>query len=398
MKIFRCYRVGLRLASLLSFAYGLHAQQNPARSQEAMTILRKMSAKLASLSRVSYHYRRELSYASEDYHHVLEADIFIEFDPKQQPVGAIYQAHDATGFEVYNGSEILRGVVATRTIQMSPVNFAKDLERVSFLYNSFLTLRLALPNLLADATIAKSVASRTGSNYEIDVRTPRAVLTATGTLSPITLPRDITYRITIDGKSFLPLIVRQTNNQNADFALVTFSNLNTNPAKMSADSWLYTSYRDYRLAVPGPTMKLLAVGSATPQWTLPLANGNGRTISLAEVLKDSSTKLVLLEFWISHCGYSIDAVAKLNALAKRFAPAGLTVLAVNPDDSEDTIRTFAKTYRPHYTLVADGGEITKQYGVGGYPTVLIVNAEGTILYAGGFDQEKLVDKIAALLK
>lgn len=393
---FRCAAV--LITFLLGVSCSLCAQMKKASSQEATAVLRRLSKRMASLSRVSYHYRRELNYASEGYHNVLEGDVYIEFDPEHQPAGAIYQVHDAAGFEIYNGSEILHGIKATHTLQMTPVRSANGLEHVSYLYNSVLTLRLALPKLLGDTGVVKSLARLTDSSFEVDVRIPRAVLTATGKLLPLTLPRDITYRITVDRRSFLPQRVRETNSQNGDFRLVEFSRMNANPAKLPEDSWFYSSYKGYHPTVPGPTRELLPVDSAAPRWTLPVATGAVGNRSLEKTLKDGKTKLVLVEFWISHCGYSIGAVAGLNALASHFASAGLKVLAVNPDDSESTIRLFAKNYHPHYTLIADGGRAARQYGVSGFPAVFLVNKKGTIVYSGGFDEQLLAEKIAPLLR
>jgi AhpC/TSA family len=385
------------LFALLPLTSQAQTPQTPASSPDAIATLQKISQTLTSLSSLSYHYTRELSYTSENYHQTLEADITLEFDPAQQPIGTIYQARNADQFEIFNGSEILRGNNSAHTIQMSAVRSSKDLDRVSFLYNSPATLRLVLPGLIADPTIVKSIAAQTESTIQVNLVIPHAVLNATGTISPITLPRDTTYRITVNRKTFLPLEVRQTNSQNSDFMLVTFANLSIPPAKLVPSSWLYTSYQDYRLVTPGPAKKLLAVDTVAPTWTLPIANNNGQFISLADTLKDPKTKLILLEFWISHCGFSIDAVSKLNTLIIRFAPAGLKVLAVNPDDNDSTIQTFVKNFAPRYTLISGGQKAADDYGISGFPIIYLINSQGKIVYAGAFDQQALNDAISAHL-
>jgi len=49
------------------------------------------------------------------------------------------------------------------------------------------------------------------------------------------------------------------------------------------------------------------------------------------------------------CGYSIDAVPKLNAL--------------NPDDTESAIQLFVKNYSPQFALLTSAGKAAEQYGV-----------------------------------
>jgi thiol-disulfide isomerase/thioredoxin len=133
------------------------------------------------------------------------------------------------------------------------------------------------------------------------------------------------------------------------------------------------------LVAPGNGRKLLAVGNNAPRWALPLANEQGKVISLTQVLEDRKNRLVLLEFWISHCGASIEAVPKLNAIASRFGSSGLAVLGINPDDAGTTIQTFAKNNAPHFTLLSEGQKVTEEYGVIAYPTVFLIDAEGTIV-------------------
>jgi thiol-disulfide isomerase/thioredoxin len=394
------------LWSSLAVAYAflnvpnLSAQADAGIEPDPLVLLREASAKLSSLQRISYHYRRELTYSSENYHNILEGDVSVEFDPRQEPIGAIYQAHFENGFQIYNGSEILRVNSADHTLQMTAARTAKDLDHISFLYNSMVTLRLALPMLINDATITKSIAQCSAIVCEVDLRIPHAALTATGALSPGS-DRDWSYHIVLDRKSLLPVEVRQTNNVNSDFMLVQFSDANDKTAKLPAESWLYSSYRDYRLVIPTKN-KPLAVGSIAPDWTLPAVNATGsaqgKPVSLKEELADPKNKLLLVEFWISHCGYSIDAVPKLNAIAAKYGPSGLKVLAVNPDDNESTIQLFAQNYMPHYTLLSEGSKASEQYGVPAFPFIFLVNTEGKIIYAGGLDEKALSETMAPVLR
>jgi thiol-disulfide isomerase/thioredoxin len=381
---------------LLLFASCLSGQQGKA-PQDASAVLQETEKALTSLDRVSYLYRRELNYASEGYHNILEGDVSIEFDPEQQPIGAIYQAHNDAGFDLFNGSEIISARTATHTLQISPIRSSEALDHVAFLYNSMVTLRRGLPGLLSNSAIAKTVTLQTATTTVVELRIPGAVLFATGSLSPATAARDNVYTITIDRATSLPIEVRQINTQNSDFMLVQFTQVNTKPAKLPASSWFYSSYPDYHLVGPGTEKKLAAVGSSAPEWTLPIAGQPGKTSSLANALANSQTKLVLLEFWISFCGHSIDSVPKLNAIADRFSHAGLSVLAVNPDDNDHIIQLFIRNNAPRYTLLEEGQKAEDAYGVSSFPTAFLIDKQSQIVYAGPVDETMLTQKIAALL-
>jgi thiol-disulfide isomerase/thioredoxin len=376
----------------------LRAQADDAIAHDPRVLLQEVSATLSSLQQVSYHYHRELNYPSEGYRTTLEGDVSLEFDPRQEPSGFIYQAHSEKGFEIFNGSEILRANFSDHTLQMAPAHTTKDLDHLSFLYNSMATLRLALPVLIQDTTIMKSIAECSDIVCAVDLRIPRATLTATGQLSPIRLARDFTYRIVVDRKSLLPVEVKETNDVNSDSMLVQFSNVNNKIEKLPPESWRYSSYRDYRLVTSTAGKSLLALGSIAPDWALPVANAQGGVVSLREVLSNPQTKLVLLEFWISHCGYSIDAVPKLNAISAKYGSSGVKILAVNPDDNESTIQLFVQNNMPRYTLLSRGSEIAEQYGVAEFPFIFLVNTAGKIVFVGGLDEERLSETIAKLLQ
>jgi len=122
-------RTALRcVAVLLSSALSLLAQPSSDSTTEAHDLFRQVSAKLQSLTSVSYRYRRQLNYTSENYQNVLEGEVSIFFDATQLPDGALYQAHDASGFEIFNGSEILRGKATAHSLTMEAVHAANDRE------------------------------------------------------------------------------------------------------------------------------------------------------------------------------------------------------------------------------------------------------------------------------
>jgi thioredoxin-like negative regulator of GroEL len=80
---------------------------------------------------------------------------------------------------------------------------------------------------------------------------------------------------------------------------------------------------------------------------LPSLEDATNEIDLPHLLQQSDTKHILLEFWISHCGHSIDAVQTLNAISHRYKRS-LKIVAVNPDDSASPMKLFQKNFSPGF--------------------------------------------------
>jgi peroxiredoxin len=72
----------------------------------------------------------------------------------------------------------------------------------------------------------------------------------------------------------------------------------------------------------------LNLGALAPDFSLP--GVDGRTWTLAD-FKDNKALLVI--FMCNHCPYVIAVQDRINALAKRYQPAGLSVVGINPNDA-----------------------------------------------------------------
>nr|HQU84092.1 hypothetical protein [Pyrinomonadaceae bacterium] len=68
-------------------------------------VLRKTSAKLASLKTLKYKYRQEYNYASESYFRETSAEGFLDFAPVESVHGLRFQFTNQDIFIAYNGSE-----------------------------------------------------------------------------------------------------------------------------------------------------------------------------------------------------------------------------------------------------------------------------------------------------
>jgi thiol-disulfide isomerase/thioredoxin len=100
---------------------------------------------------------------------------------------------------------------------------------------------------------------------------------------------------------------------------------------------------------------------------------------------------VLVEFMTTTCIYCKNAIAGLNDLQSRYGAAGLQVIAVACDNMPQRQRAvaaaqYAKDNNVNYALYvepgADAGGVRDRYAVEEYPTVVLLDANGKVLWKG----------------
>ena len=114
-------------------------------------------------------------------------------------------------------------------------------------------------------------------------------------------------------------------------------------------------------------------------------------------------KVVVLDFWATWCGPCLQELPLFQATVDRWADRPEVVfLAVSVDGDDDVVRKFIKENEYDFP-VARNRQVSADFGVSGYPTIVIIGREGQIQYRHvGFDPDvdltrKLSDKIDFLL-
>jgi cytochrome c biogenesis protein CcmG, thiol:disulfide interchange protein DsbE len=96
-------------------------------------------------------------------------------------------------------------------------------------------------------------------------------------------------------------------------------------------------------------------------------------------LSDLRGKVVLLNFWASWCQPCVDEAPSLDALQKKIAPLGGTVLGVSVDENQDAYDQFLKTYHVDYPTFRDPSkQIPLSYGTTMYPETYVIDRDGKI--------------------
>lgn len=363
----------------------------------ADSILQKMSYELNSLKNISYNYQLELNYTSENYQAKLAGNVYLDFQSKDTIIGLKYQIENEDSKDVFNGTEKFDLNKKDLIINVDNQPKKNAFVSMTFFTNSIITLKNALPAIIANNTIPKTLSDTTLNNtsyYVVGFSFYKKLFTSLGGFFSITLDRNIVYKILVDKRSYLPVQVIQTNSVNNDFVKTSFTNLNTNAQHPSELSWYYSTYTDkYKPAKQKEIPQLVSVGSIAPDWTLPLYNKN-ENLSLSKF----KGKVILLDFWIKNCGPCIESVPHLNALERKFKDKKFEILSINSYDTKEDISWFCNKHKTTYKVLMNGKDIAEKYGVPGFPTAILIDKEGKVIYSsGGFNQSKIEELIEEAL-
>jgi thiol-disulfide isomerase/thioredoxin len=358
----------------------------------AEEVITKVSHTLGSLEGVSYKYTRELNYPSEGYYHKLQTDTYLDFTSADELAGFRYQADDQNLFQVNNGAEIFVLDKRSKTTTINRRPGLSSVENLSFLYNSPVTLRNVLPSLLADAAIPKTLTDTLIHNtgyYAVRFELKGRAIDNLGGYRKLTEENTTKYQLIVDRDTYFPVEVLQTNGLNGDFIKTSFTDVDLSPTLPTEASWYYSSYLGkYAPQEAESARSLIEIGKQSPAWGLPVF-GTGDTVELNKY----KGKVVLLEFWNRNCGYCIAAVPKLNELHAKYRGRHFQLLAINVFDPPELIEQFRQKTKPTYPILYHGETVANTYGISYYPAVVLINKEGSILYAGHFDPERLEELI-----
>jgi len=123
---------------------------------------------------------------------------------------------------------------------------------------------------------------------------------------------------------------------------------------------------------------LLPVGSQAPPFELPLADGSGETLALA----DLEGRVVVLDFWSTTCRPCLREIEDLKVLWRRMKPRGVTVIGLSTGgESPAQIARFGKERGVDYPLVVDRGRVAAAYQVRTLPTLYVIDGSGRIAEA-----------------
>jgi len=139
-----------------------------------------------------------------------------------------------------------------------------------------------------------------------------------------------------------------------------------------------------RLQPGGPPPIHVIVAAATAHVGGPAPEFTSERLDRSTVrLSQYRGKPVVLNFWATWCGPCQDEMPLLQRASDRYAPMGLTVLAVNYQQTDRTSMTqFLKKVEAHFSALYDpNGSIASAYGVTvGLPVSVFIDRAGLVSF------------------
>jgi cytochrome c biogenesis protein CcmG/thiol:disulfide interchange protein DsbE len=126
---------------------------------------------------------------------------------------------------------------------------------------------------------------------------------------------------------------------------------------------------------PTPTVVPVgpAVGQQAPPFTLPDLTGT------AHDLQAHRGQFVVVSFWASWCPACHREWPVLQAIAERFAPEGVVVLAVNVGEPLEVVHQFVGDEGVPSTVLLDGdGRVSEDFRVTTLPTTFLLDPAGIV--------------------
>lgn len=350
-------------------------------TSKAIEVLLGIHKKLTDASTLQYNYTLDLVYTSQKYFHKITADVFVDFTSTDSLIGLKYQVNSDETMQVFNGTESFLINKKDKTINLSTKPGLRDFKSNTYLYNSLVTFRKVIPAIVNDTSILKTLADTSidGREYHlVKLYLYKRTINRLGDFSPITENRTFIYQLLVDKTNLLLSEVIQGSDANSDFSKAAFTNVEINKQVPTENSWYFSTYTNKFKAPADKILIPLPVGAAAASWEL-------HSLGSSEPVNSSQFKgkLVLLEFWIKNCSYCIESIPKLIELDRKYK--GLTFIAINAHDSKQEVEKFNQRNKVPYETLYGGTAVAEKYGIGGFPTVVLIGKDGKILYNDGFN-------------
>ncbi|WP_281987993.1 peroxiredoxin family protein [Aquimarina aggregata] len=124
----------------------------------------------------------------------------------------------------------------------------------------------------------------------------------------------------------------------------------------------------------------------------------GKSFELSEL----KGKVVVINFWFVNCKPCVDEMPGLNKIVEKFKNNQNVIFLAFSFDKKNNIELFLKKHQFLYNIIPESKQVVTNYGVRSFPTNLIMNQEGKVVYKEkGFHHDtifELENTISSLIK
>lgn len=150
----------------------------------------------------------------------------------------------------------------------------------------------------------------------------------------------------------------------------------------------------------GMTMIVLSLSFTQEHQNLVVQSVDGNEVAIETLLENGP---VLINFWALWCEPCKVEMKQFQSMYERYKEKGFSILAINQDNQKSVakVRSYISSNDFSFLVSTDPqGEVAQQFNVQSYPTSLLFDKNGTIVYkAIGYkpgDEKKIIDVLEKL--
>jgi peroxiredoxin len=147
-------------------------------------------------------------------------------------------------------------------------------------------------------------------------------------------------------------------------------------------------------AAAPPPGQPITKGMVAPDFTVQDLEGNLHSLS------DHRSKVVMLNFWSTTCGFCRSEIPHMNTVYAEYADQGFEILAVSLGEDPEYLGQFADENDMEFLVLADVEGVTVPlYAIQSIPASYFLDEQGVVqaIYVGAIQEETLRTIVKTLL-
>lgn len=146
----------------------------------------------------------------------------------------------------------------------------------------------------------------------------------------------------------------------------------------------------------GVMAQTIAQAKPAPDFALRAISGENLRLS------EFRGQVVAVGFWARWCGDCRQAMKALNAIYQKYQPAGLTILGIDVDDSQEQTAAMARSLGLSFPVLMDDRKAASSlFNVKSMPLIVVIDREGNQRYSHSSfelgDEARIGDELRTLL-